>query len=101
MKFDRASLAICILLSAAANAQDWQPVTGQAALTEIVSDSRLEGTLKGDVTGVARYSVSRTTTRSALKRGMSPGARRLNGTPLIRMNTARPAWIPASKSYSL
>jgi hypothetical protein len=60
MKFDRASLAICILLSAAANAQDWQPVTGQAALTEIVSDSRLEGTLKGDVTGVARYNADGT-----------------------------------------
>ena len=57
MKFDRISLAIWLLLSASANAQDWQPVTGQAALTEIVSDTRLEGTLKGDVTGVARTTV--------------------------------------------
>ena len=60
MKFDRISLAIWLLLSASANAQDWHPVTGQAALTEIVSDTRLEGTLKGDVTGVARYNADGT-----------------------------------------
>ena len=60
MKFHRTNPAICMLLSAAANAQDWQPVTGQEALTEIVSDTRLEGTLKGDVTGVARYNADGT-----------------------------------------
>lgn len=60
MNFDRFSLTIGLLLSAAANAQDWQTVTGQAALTEIVSDARLEGTLKGYVTAVARYNADGT-----------------------------------------
>jgi hypothetical protein len=55
MRFGRIGLAIWFFLSTTANAQDWHPVTGQAALTEIVSDTRLEGTLKDGVTGIARY----------------------------------------------
>ena len=60
MRYARIGLAISFLLCAAASAQDWQPVTDKAALTEIVSDTRLEGTLKGDVTGVARYNADGT-----------------------------------------
>ncbi len=60
MTFNRTGLFALVLLSAAANAQDWQPVTGEEALTRIVADTRLEGTLKDNVTGVARYNADGT-----------------------------------------
>ncbi len=47
-------------VSTAVHAQDWQAVTGEAALKEIVSDTQLEGTLKDGVTGVARYNADGT-----------------------------------------
>ena len=49
-----------VLASAAAHAQDWQAVTGEAALKEVVSDTQLEGTLKDDVNAVARYNADGT-----------------------------------------
>lgn len=57
--------ALTILLASAfsvhaAHAQDWQPVTGKSALSELVSNTQLEGTLKDGVTGVARYNADGT-----------------------------------------
>lgn len=57
--------ALTILLASAfsvhvAHAQEWQPVTGKAALSELVSNTQLEGTLKDGVTGVARYNADGT-----------------------------------------
>ena len=65
MRFSQIGFALLSLFSAAASAQDWQPVTGQAALTEIVADTRLEGTLKDGVTGVAQYNADGTATLEA------------------------------------
>lgn len=48
-------ITILPLLISTAWAQDWQPVTGQAALSALVSNTQLEGTLKDGVSGVARY----------------------------------------------
>ena len=60
MKLSRYCLLALAMAATSVHAQDWQPVTGEAALKEIVSDTRLEGTLKGDVTGVARYNADGT-----------------------------------------
>ena len=54
------TLLVFLMLTAVTHAQVWQPITGEAALREIVSDTQLEGTLKNDVTGLARYNADGT-----------------------------------------
>jgi hypothetical protein len=60
MRYALIILLASAFLGPAAHAQDWQPVTGKAALSELVSDTQLEGTLKDGVTGVARYNADGT-----------------------------------------
>ena len=50
-------LVLCGLPAVAA---DWKPVTGDAALTAVVADTRLEGRLVNDVKGVAQYNADGT-----------------------------------------
>ncbi len=60
MKRSKCCTLALAIATTSVHAEEWQPVTGEAALREVVSDTQLEGTLKGDVTGVARYNADGT-----------------------------------------
>ena len=60
MRYALTILLTSAFLGPAAHAQDWQPVTGKTALSELLSNTQLEGTLKDGVTGVARYNADGT-----------------------------------------
>ena len=60
MRYARTILLASAFMVPAVQAQDWQPVTGEAALSKLVSDTQLEGRLKDGVSAVARYNADGT-----------------------------------------
>jgi hypothetical protein len=60
MRYALTILFTSAFLGPTAHAQDWQQVTGKTALSELLSNTQLEGTLKDGITGVARYNADGT-----------------------------------------